>query len=148
MDSKAPYKDFEVDIDKGIDMFSNMSKCLDKKWECDANKRCNEECDECEYMYGCGNTGQIQNLLENVQEWLTELKKYKQMEEQCRLIKLPCKIGDKVYLIVDYKVVEREADPMFLGVLWEEFGKNWFLTKNEAKERLKELRGEDNGSME
>ena len=141
MNSKAPYKDFEVDIDKGIDMFSNMSKCLDKKWECDANKRCNEECDECEYMYGCGNTGQIQNLLENVQEWLTELKKYKQMEERRRLIKLPCAIGDKVYLIVDDKVVEREVDPMFLGVLWEEFGKSWFLTKNEAKERLKELRG-------
>lgn len=143
MNSKAPYKDFEVNIDKGIDMFSNMSKCLDKKWECDANKRCNEECDECEYMYGCGNTGQIQNLLENVQEWLTELKKYKQMEEQGRLIKLPCAIGDKVYLIVDYKVVEREADPMFLGVLWEEFGKSWFLTKNEAKARLKKLRGEE-----
>lgn len=141
MNSKAPYKDFEVDIDKGIDMFSNMSKCLDKKWECDANKRCNEECDECKYMYGCGNTGQIQNLLENVQEWLTELKGYKQMEEQGILAKLPCAIGDKVYLIVDYKVVEREADPMFLGVLWEEFGKSWFLTKNEAKARLKELRG-------
>lgn len=143
MNSKAPYKDFEVDIDKGIDMFSNMSKCLNKKWECDANKRCNEECDECEYMYGCGNTGQIQNLFDNVQEWLTELKKYKQMEEQGMLYKLPCAIGDKVYLIVDNKVVEREVDPMFLGVLWEEFGKSWFLTKNEAKASLKELRGKN-----
>lgn len=152
MNSKAPYKDFEVDIDKGIDMFSNMSKCLDKKWECDANKRCNEECDECEYMYGCGNTGQIQNLLENVQEWLTELKKYKQMEEQCRLIKLPCKIGDTVYEITgattrgyDWKYLTYEKAYVH-GTVFNldrlyDIGKTVFLTKSEAEAKLKEWSG-------
>lgn len=32
-------------------------------------------------------------------EWLEELKEYQQLEKQGRLIKLPCKVGDTVYLI-------------------------------------------------
>lgn len=33
---------------------------------------------------------------------------------------------------------------MFLGVLWEEFNKSWFLAKNEAEAKLKELGGGEN----
>lgn len=44
-------------------------------------------------------------------EWLEKLKEYQQLEEQGRLIKLPCKeayteSGDIVYLIYDDEVVE------------------------------------------
>ena len=34
-----------------------------------------------------------------VREWLEELQHYKDLEEQGRLIELPCKIGDTVYYI-------------------------------------------------
>lgn len=34
---------------------------------------------------------------EQLAEWLEELKHYKDLEEQGRLIELPCKIGDTVY---------------------------------------------------
>lgn len=34
-----------------------------------------------------------------VAEYLKKLKEYQQLEEQGRLIKLPCKVGDTVYLI-------------------------------------------------
>lgn len=77
MNSKAPYEEFRVDIEKGIEMFSNMSKCLDKKWTMYYDEQCDGKCDECEYMYGSGNSGQIENLFENVQEWLEELKELK-----------------------------------------------------------------------
>lgn len=70
-----------------------------------------------------------------------KLAEYEDLEEQGRLVELPCAIGDKVYLIVDDKVFEREVDPMFLGVLWEEFNKSWFLTESEAEAKLKKLRG-------
>lgn len=48
---------------------------------------------------------------EQLAEWLTQLKEYQQLEEQGRLIKLPCKeayteSGDIVYLIYDDEVVE------------------------------------------
>lgn len=41
----------------------------------------------------------IANDNKRLAEWLEELKEYRQLEEQGRLIKLPCKVGDTVYLI-------------------------------------------------
>ncbi len=88
----------------------------------------------------CGeNSYDYKNLL------LEKLGGYEDLEEQGRLIKLPCKVGDTVYLIKSNEtILERVADMMFLGVLWEEFGKEWFLAKSEAEAKLKELRGEEN----
>lgn len=37
-------------------------------------------------------------------DWLEELKRYKDMEEQGRLVVLPCKIGDTVYEIIEETV--------------------------------------------
>lgn len=56
-------------------------------------------------------------------------------------MRLPCKVGDTVYLIKsDGKIVPRTADMQFLGVLWEDYGKEWFLTQAEAEQKLKELK--------
>ena len=79
-----------------------------------------------------------------VAEYLRKLKDYEDLEEQGRLIKLPCKVGDTVYLIKNNEtIVERKADMMFLGVLWEEFRKEWFPTREEAEAKLKESRGRE-----
>ena len=76
---------------------------------------------------------------------MEKLADYEDLEEQGRLIKLPCKVGDTVYLIKNSeKIAERKADMMFIGVLWEEFGKEWFLTRDEAEAKLKELEGGEN----
>ena len=65
---------------------------------------------------------------------------YKNAEEQGLLLRLPCKVGDIVYLIKsDGKIVPRTADMQFLGVLWEDYGKEWFLTQAEAEQKLKEM---------
>lgn len=74
---------------------------------------------------------------------LQKLADYEDLEEQGRLIKLPCKVGDTVYFIKDSEtIVKREADMIFIGVFWEEFGKEWFPTREEAEAKLKELRGQ------
>lgn len=96
---------------------------------------------------------------------LKKLADYEDLEEQGRLIKLPCKIGDEVYNItwwddVQEKVVVK-GKPYYRTVHnhkvtkstfdysdIKEFGKTVFLTRKEAKEKLKELRGRENGSME
>ena len=74
-----------------------------------------EHCDETkelmERVFTCvhdgGEFGQIESkrYLEHKQtaEWLRELQKYKDLEEQGRLITLPCKIGDTVYGIRRYQ---------------------------------------------
>ena len=71
---------------------------------------------------------------------LEALGKYEDAEEQGLLLRLPCKVGDTVYLIKsDGKVVPRTADMQFLGILWDYYGKEWFLTQTEAEQKLKEM---------
>lgn len=40
---------------------------------------------------------------EQLAEWLEELKEYKRLEEQGLLAKLPCKVGDTVWVIDEYE---------------------------------------------
>lgn len=68
-------------------------------------EHCDETAELMERVFTCihdgGEFGQIESkrYLEHKQtaEWLRELQKYKDLEEQDRLIELPCKIGDTVY---------------------------------------------------
>ena len=82
------------------------------------------------------------------------LKKYEDLEEQGRLIKLPCKVGDTVYVIVGKNIsvqkiqratIDSEMKIEFCtkrrGFALFNIGKTVFLTKSEAEAKLKELRG-------
>ena len=40
-------------------------------------------------------------------DWLEELKRYRDLEEQGRLLVLPCKVGDTVYEIIEETVPNR-----------------------------------------
>ena len=53
-----------------------------------------ESIKHCEEKIDCTQCGEEHRQLA---EWLKELQKYKDLEEQGRLIELPCKIGDTVY---------------------------------------------------
>lgn len=90
----------------------------------------------------------------------TKLKEYEDLEEQGRLLKLPCRVGDTVYGISMGKIitlivneisifymkgekiinVKCQNDDMFRNYIETEFGKTVFLTKAEAEAKLKELR--------
>lgn len=98
---------------------------------------------------------------EQLAEWLEKSKEYQQLEEQGRLIKLPCKVGDTVYGISMGKIISLTVNEIsifymkgervinvkcqnndeFRNYVEREFGKTVFLTKSEAEEKLKELRG-------
>ena len=96
-----------------------------------------------------------------IQKASNELKKYRDLEEQGLLLKLPCKAGDKLYDIRQNHVKDRRNDMVHeLNVegitvaLWpwetwmarsvplEEIGKTVFLTKEEAEQELKRLESE------
>lgn len=89
-----------------------------------------------------------------VREWLEELQHYKDLEEQGRLIELPCKIGDTVWdikwwddttetRVIDGKTYFRRVmkhkvtKSKFKLFDYENFGKTVFLTKEEAEAALK-----------
>ena len=79
---------------------------------------------------------------EQIAKWLAELKKYEDLEEQGRLIKLPCKVGDDVYYILG---IPNETPCAIDKCTFElsdinKIGKTLFLTREEAEAKLKELR--------
>lgn len=78
---------------------------------------------------------------EEINRLKAELAEYMKLEQEGLLLRLPCKLGATVHLIKsDWKIAPRTADMMFLGILWEEYGKEWFLTKEEAEQALERMK--------
>jgi hypothetical protein len=130
---------------------SNPSWIDDELWE----RACEPDCEEIDAVY-------------------RKLKEYEDLEEQGRLVQLPCKVGDTVwdndygrpcaYTITAFSFGECEeyiCEPVtkketvfyyanssgsITGSFAEsEIGKSVFLNKSEAEAKLKELRGDING---
>ena len=108
--------------------------------------KCFEKCDGLGASSKCDNCEIMTSVCE-------KLGKYEDLEEQGRLVKLPCKIGDKVWHISGRDIkedvisgIEYSYDGMFY--IWSNedtwlggFNDIVFLTKSEAEAKLKELRG-------
>ena len=94
-----------------------------------------------------------------VKEYLEELKRYRYLEEQGLLLRLPCKVGTSVYMVAQdcggdtldcmrgdcegcpylYSFVEENK---FETYMCDDIGKTVFLTKAEAEQKLKEMESE------
>lgn len=101
---------------------------------------------------------------------MNKLKRYEDLEEQGRLLKLPCKVGDTLYRVnkgakepvimmrvlqlyikqlhkdrTAIKIIAINDDDMGESCYFlEDIGKTVFLTKSEAEAKLEELRGGEN----
>ena len=111
---------------------------------CDKTTRLMERVFTC--VHDGGEFGQIESkgYLEHKQtsEWLRELQKYKELEEQGRLIILPCVPNETVWCADEYN-----TRPVLYGskssILHDiECFKGIGYTKEAAEAKLKELRGE------
>lgn len=86
---------------------------------------------------------------EQLAEWLEKSKEYQQLEEQGKLVKLPCKY---VYYIVDINnpryamVMKRPIKELAIYEIEDIDKENckYFSTEEKAEARLKELRGGEN----
>ena len=111
--------------------------------------KCFEKCDGLGASSKCDNCEIMTSICE-------KLGKYEDLEEQGRLVKLPCKIGTEVYDItwwdnVQEKVVvkgkayyrtvhkHKVTKSPFTYSDIDDFGKTVFLTKSEAEQKLKEM---------
>lgn len=74
---------------------------------------------------------------------LEKLAEYEDLEEQGRLPKLPCKVGDNVYYILGIPNKTPCVIDKYTFELSDinKIGKTLFLTREEAEAKLKELRG-------
>ena len=96
---------------------SNPSWIDDELWE----RACEPDCEEIDAVY-------------------RKLKKYEDLEEQGRLISLPCKVGDTVYHVIQGRIVEVSNVDLFfllLSVAENRFNNSVFLTQAEAEQKLK-----------
>ena len=84
----------------------------------------------------------------NYNKILTKLGEYEDLEEQDRLLKLPCKVGDSIYSVIEdgLTIIELKFSLDFYVRRKNDIGKTVFLTKSEAEAKLKELRGGENES--
>jgi hypothetical protein len=118
----------------------------------------NEDCPSCNICWNCNIPPRECKYISDA---LKKLADYEDLEEQGRLVKLPCKVGDAVYVIVGKNIsvqkiqrakIDSEMKIEFCtkrrGFALFDIGKTVFLTKSEAEAKLKELRGGENGSME
>lgn len=81
---------------------------------------------------------------EEIDKVYMKLKDYEDLEEQGRLIVLPCKIGDTIYITGSRYRRGRIESWINTGKFrisdMEELGKHIFLTKEEAEKALAEMR--------
>ena len=104
----------------------------------------------------------LKKLYTIIEELGDKLEHYEILEEQGRLIELPCDVGDTVYCLAQYAVKGELTNNFFVNEIqissFEFDGQLYiydlngidytlddiFLTKEEAEEKLKGLRGEQN----
>ena len=120
--------------------------------------KCFEKCDGLGASRKCDNCEITTSICE-------KLGKYEDLDELGRLVKLPCKVGDIIYRVnagakepvikmrvlqVNYKQLHKDRIIIRIDAindndmgescyLLEDFGKNVFLTKSEAEQKLKEM---------
>ena len=115
-------------------------------------------CFGCENINGCV-SGKIQPCA--IYRALEKLKEYEDLEEQGKLLKLPCAVGDTVYIKssdcdLDYTEAEVRDLTRFTScgfciviasekfnqrsIPFSEFGKTVFLTREEVEETLQKMK--------
>ena len=90
---------------------------------------------------------------EQLAEWLEELKSYKDLDEQGLLVRLPCKVGDSVFIIVGKDISRqgiRKIEISDNSIIFKtnrqkrifnvaEFGKTVVLAREDAEKKLEEF---------
>lgn len=74
---------------------------------------------------------------------LDKLSHYEDLEEDGRLITLPCKVGSNVYAIgMNGEIIAFTVDTIGYALsIASQIGKGFYLTKAEAEAKLEELKG-------
>ena len=94
---------------------------------------------KCKYGFEYCRTEDWENC-KTIDDVIDKLAEYEDLEEQGRLIKLPCKVEDTVYHVVQGRIVEVSNVDLFfllLSVAENRFNNSVFLTKAEAEQKLK-----------
>lgn len=169
----ARYRDYEQDIDSRELVRKLVKDMCDEDLSYMSDERFDQYMAEMLSVGVSDTIGLLAVFYRNLwamAELREKLKEYEDLEGQGMLIKLPCKVGDKIFLdfagfgkdvdkftVKDFHLdcfknretilfCDYESDDRTLSGQIDvvEFGKTVFLTKSEAEAKLKELRGKEN----
>ena len=166
----ARYRDYDLDID-GRQLVKSLAKDICNE---DLTDLSDEEFDE--YMASMLSAGIDSTIgflalfyrnLWAMADLRTRLKSYEDAEEQGLLLRLPCKVGDKVYQIIENFIEPCTVETIFLGnyrdgngnwcnmaeihydrddcpyvsteIYFTDIGETVFITETEAEAKLKEM---------
>ncbi len=137
---------------------------------CDRKTRMYEKACDVKYLETAVMGNGIKEYWEHKQvaEYLRKLKDYEDLEEQDRLLKLPCRLGDTVYIlnqkrIIPLKICEiyfdshgiemaaknrEELGYRTINLSEDGIGVEWYKTEEEAKAAMDKLKGKDNKDIE
>lgn len=108
----------------------------------------------------CNNCSQGTGNCKYVKEMVEKLAEYENLEERGKLLKLPCKVGDVVFIPIDFQrkihqgiVIDIKYSKIRKGFVarirtigddmfykkFEDFGKTVFLNRNQAEEALMKM---------
>lgn len=108
----------------------------------------------------CCNCSQGTADCEDLKAMVRKLAEYEDLEEQGKLLKLPCKVGDYVYVIKNDEILKDVIEDYdiwsirdgiklrtqlrdFNSYVIAEIGKTAFLTEEEADAALRKMEGEN-----
>lgn len=99
---------------------------------------------------GCSFSCVIREGIKKLESAFEKLAEYEDLEEQGKLLKLPCAVGDTVYVLrldnaaymMNNEKVWEIVEDRFEIRYFDCIGKTVFLTRKEAEQALKDLEGE------
>ena len=147
-DGVARYRDFETDID-ARDLARELAWTL-ADIELSRDNECFDEemLENLQYDITKEPIGLIALFYRNLwamADLRERLKEYEDLDEQGLLLRLPCKVGDIVYKIINQRdnyddtVYQIVSSTIFELSMIDKIGKTVFLTQAEAEQKLKEM---------
>lgn len=111
---------------------------------------------------------QLEEGNELLESALDKLAMYEDLEEQDRLLKLPCRLGDTVYILNQKRIISLEICEIYfdshgiemaaknreelgyrtINLTEDGIGVEWYKTEEEAKAAMNKLKGIDNKGIE
>lgn len=128
------------------------------------------QCNDGNKLYDYSN-----EVVKNVKDFSSRLKlmfeklaMYEDLEEQDRLLKLPCRLGDTVYILNQKRIIPLEICEIYfdshgiemaaknreelgyrtINLSEDGIGVEWYKTEEEAKAAMDKLKGKDNKDIE
>lgn len=170
-DGEARYRDFEMDMNARDFARNLMTALCDEDLPINDDEFDDEVMENLQYDTFACTTGLIALFYRNLwamADLRERLKEYEDLEEQRLLLRLPCRVGDMIFVIpskTNYKLnilngnkKENRVYKQFVdhisvhpngyllstcggmySVIDKQFGETWFLTRTEAEHKLKEM---------